>query len=179
MPSPDIFLFSKVKKGDLQAFENLFRKYYNGLCMYANTLLKDNDTSEEIVQELFCRLWENRDSITINSSVKSYLYKAVYNNCLQYHKNQSIVINIEDNLDEKKLTDFDASEIIKANELNQIINKTMDSLPDKAKKIFKMSRFEGLKYKEIAEKMSISVKTVESLMGKALKIFRHNLKEYH
>lgn len=164
---------------DLDTFETLFRKYYQMLCAYAYSFVNDTDNAEEIVQELFYKLWEKRSEITINSSVKSYLYTAVHNRCLKYieHKNvesryRNYYLMHESEIDSEQHVSADV------HDLQGIIDNTLDALPARCSRIFRMSRFEGLKYQEIAQLLSISIKTVEANMGKALKMLRKNLKEY-
>ena len=179
MSNIDFKYIKRIKKGDLAAYEELFTKYYQLLCSYATKYVKDINISEEIVQELFYTIWKNKNDLKINTSVKSYLFKAVQNNCLLFINRKSV---------ENKYNDFakhnlkhsinDTLHTINYNEVNEIINSTLNSLPDNCREIFKLSRYEGLKYKDIAKKLSISVKTVEANIGKALKSFRYSLKDY-
>jgi RNA polymerase sigma-70 factor (ECF subfamily) len=179
MKKTDRKIFNEIKKGNLITFEKLFRKYYAGLCNYANKYLKDLDRAEEVVQELFYKLWEKRNNLDINVSLKSYLYRAVYNGCLQYLNHRAIEIKYEKYYKrQNKEYDRDASEAINMQELNEIINKTLNSLPERCRNIFQLNRYDGLKYREIAEKLDLSIKTVEANMGKALKLLRKNLKNY-
>lgn len=164
---------------DLQSFESLFRQYYAMLCSYAFRFVDDADLAEEIVQDLFCKLWEKRMELQINTSVKSYLYSAVHNRCLKYieHRNvqnkyRSYYLQHQSEIDSEP---YESSGLL---ELQAIIDQTLDSLPERCSRIFRLNRFEGLKYHEIAEKLAVSVKTVEANMGKALKILRKNLKGY-
>lgn len=168
---------SALKNGDIKQFEKVFKTYYPLLCQYAVRFLKSDDEAEEIVQELFYSLWEKRNKLNIHTSLKAYLYKATYLNCLDrirqekrhYAHQNSIEINADEGYEDHAL---------EAREVNLIIMETLEKLPERGKRIFQMSRFEGMKYQEIAEKLSISIKTVEANMGKALKFFRHNLKDY-
>lgn len=160
-------------------FESLFRKHYSNLCSYANKYLEDLDASEEVVQEMFYKLWDKRESLNIETSIQSYLFRAVRNASLNVIKH----INIrEDYKDYRKLEieeeeqNFDDGVVV--SELEEKIRKSIDLLPVERRKVFIMSRFDGLKYKEIAEKQNISIKTVENQMGKALKFLREELSEY-
>jgi len=172
-------IFEKIRKDDIRSFELLFRKYYAMLCNYAYKIHKDMDTAEEVVQDLFFNIWEKRHAINIESSVKSYLYKSTYNRSMLLLRQKSIQIRYEKYLkDHVNLTQPDASEEIDVEELARVIDRTLEELPERRRKIFSLSRFEGLKYNEIAEKLSLSVKTIESNMGKALKLFRKNIKAY-
>ena len=163
----------------MQAYELLFRKYYKNLCQWAYHYLHDLDSSEEVVQDLFYILWRNKETLEFHVSVKSYLYKAVSNNCkmLIRKKNRRSAIEA-DVAAESTRSVSQPAEILEVKEIREVVNKTLEELPEKPALIFRMSRYEGLKYREIAEELSISVKTVEANMGKALKIFRKNLQEY-
>ena len=179
MKITDQKIIDEIKRGNLKTFELLFKKLYAGLCNYANKYINDLDVSEEIVQELFYKLWEKRNTLNINVSLKSYLYRSVYNGCLQYLNHKTVELKYE-NYSKNQNNDYvrDASDHVKLQELYEIINKTLDALPERCSKIFKLNRFEGLRYWEIAEKLSLSIKTIEANMGRALKLFRKNLKEY-
>jgi RNA polymerase sigma-70 factor (ECF subfamily) len=179
MKSQNWKIFKEIREGNLITFENVFRKYYAALCIYANKYTKDLDAAEEVVQELFYKLWEKRDILNISVSLKSYLYRSVYNGCLQYLNHRAIEIKYEDYYrKQNKEYNNDASEALRMQELNEIINNTLNSLPERCRKIFLLNRYEGLKYGEIADKLSLSIKTIEANMGKALKLLRRNLKNY-
>lgn len=164
---------------DLQSFEILFRQYYQMLCAYAIRFVNDADTAEEVVQDLFYKLWEKRAELQINTSVKSYLFSAVHNRCLKFIEHRNVELKYRNYylLHESEIDSepHDAHNVL---ELQGIIESTLNSLPERCGRIFRLNRFEGLKYHEIAKKLSISVKTVEANMGKALKLLRKNLKNY-
>jgi RNA polymerase sigma-70 factor (ECF subfamily) len=168
-----------IRQGDLQAFERLFRKYYESLCQWAHHYLKDRDSAEEVVQDLFYRIWRDHGALKIHTSVKSYLYMAVSNNCrmILNQKNRRSVIESELARDEQN-PPAQPAELLETSEIRQVVEQTLEELPERPATIFRMSRYEGMKYREIAEKLSISVKTVESNMGKALELFRKKLQEY-
>ena len=174
----DTEIIRRIRQGDTGQFESLFRSSYVSLVRYAKTLVKDHDTSEEIVQDLFFRLWQDRQKIKIESSLNGYLFRAVHNRCLHWIEHNRIV---EKHAAEMTLTEEGKSEnpddILRYKELQAKIVKILERLPERCGQIFCMSRFEGLKYSEIAERMSVSVKTVEANMGRALKEFRKALKE--
>ncbi len=175
----DTVSIKQISLGNLQAFERLFRQYYQVLCGYALKFLGDPDTAEEIVQDLFYTLWEKRMELQINTSVKSYLFSAVHNRCLKFIEHRSVEKKYRNYyLQHSSEIDSETGDGVHLDELQQIINRTLDSLPERCRRIFRLNRFEGLKYYEIAEKLSISVKTVESNMGRALRHLRKNLKEF-
>ncbi|MFC2115636.1 RNA polymerase sigma-70 factor [Bacteroidota bacterium] len=167
----------KIQQGDIHAYEMLFRKYYETLCQWAHRYLHDKDSAEEVVQDLFYHLWRDRAELNIKVSLKSYLYKAVSNNCLMILKKQSRRSAIEADIATQSESS-QAHDTLETSEIREVVSKTLDELPERPATIFRMSRYDGLKYREIAEKLSISVKTVEANMGKALEMFRKNLKEY-
>lgn len=180
MTREDRKIVKEIKKGNLKTFEMLFKKLYTSLCNYANKYVHNLDVSEEIVQELFYKLWAKREKLDINVSLKSYLYRAVYNGCLQYHNHRTIELRYEDyRKNHHNVNETDASEAMRTQELYEVINNTLNSLPERCRKIFHLNRYEGLKYWEIAEKLSLSVKTIEANISKALKLLRKNLKQYN
>jgi RNA polymerase sigma-70 factor, ECF subfamily len=160
-------------------FEIIFKAHYSSLCSYANQYLKDLDASEEVVQEVMLRIWMNRESLRIETSLRSYLFRSVRNGCLNMLKHEEIK-NEHRILTEKKQGDTTPSgeEFLIASELQQRIRKSIEDLPFERRKIFIMSRYEGLTYHQIAERLRISIKTVENQMGKALKTLKEELSEY-
>ena len=165
-----------IRNGDIGQFESLFRSTYSSLVNYARSILKDKDTAEEIVQDLFYVLWRDREKIKILSSLNGYLFRAVYNKSMHYIEHQKVVDKYAGKAVKGMGIDpIDPVEVLKYKELNEKIANIIGKLPERCGKIFCMSRFEGLKYSEIAEELSISVKTVEANMGKALKVFRNEL----
>ncbi len=172
-------IIDQVSKGDLKSFEMLFRNHYEMLCTYAVKFVHDPDTAEEIVQELFYTLWEKRSYLKIKTSLKSYLYASVHNRCLKHIRHQTVESNYRDYYyTHQSEIETTPEDITQSEELQKIVNNTLDNLPERCGKIFRLNRFEGLKYHEIAERLSISVKTVEANMGKALRLLRRNLKDY-
>lgn len=168
---------NKFKEGDIKSFESIFNAYYKALVGYANTMLNDIDEAEDRVQQVYIMLWEKRTVIEIHTSLRAFLYKAVHNACLNKIKQQKVrseyakVIQLNNNSDYQY-------EKLEEKELQKKIEYAIDLLPEQCSKIFKMSRFEQLKYQEIADQLGLSIKTIENQMGKALKILREQLKEY-
>ena len=168
-----------LKKGDITAFEMLFRTYYQPLCNYAYTFVQDRDEAEEIVQSAFLSVWEKRESLEIRTAVKPYLYAMVRNACLNVIKHEKIKqLHVEGELAMAERSIESVSRTVMASELEGRISNAMEKLPGQCRLIFKLSRFEELKYAEIAAQLNISVKTVENQMGKALKIMREELRDY-
>jgi len=169
-------IIRRIRNGDKGEFESLFRSSYVSLVRYAKTLIKDHDTAEEIVQDLFFRLWQDKGKLKIESSLNGYLFRAVHNKCLHHIEHNKVVErHAEEMMGRQTENQESPSDILNYKELQEKIATILERLPAKCGKIFTMSRFEGLKYTEIAEKLSVSVKTVEANMGRALKEFRKEL----
>ena len=131
------------------------------------------------MQDVFYSIWKNRKDFRLTSGWQSYLYRSVYNNSMNYLRKTRKEYLLEEEVKENKAASSgDPYEEMSYTELNETINATLEKLPERTRQIFRLSRFEGLTYNEIAKKLSISVKTVEANMGKALKAFRLSLEEY-
>lgn len=161
------------------AFEQLFKTHFRGLHAYAITILKDEMMGEEIVQNVFYKFWEKREQLAIETSPKAYLYKAVYHDCLNYIKHKKVksahVMHVVRQSSDRV---ENASGKVLQGELKEHIHEAMNELPEQCRTIFQMSRYEGMKYQEIADEMDLSVKTIENQMGKALKLLRIKLVEF-
>jgi RNA polymerase sigma-70 factor, ECF subfamily len=174
----DTEIIRRIRQGDVGQFESLFRSSYVSLVRYAKTLIKDQDSAEEIVQDLFFRLWKDREKLQIESSLNGYLYKAVHNRCLHNIEHTRVVTRYVNEMSAgPSETAESPTDILHYKELQAKIALILERLPERCGKIFCMNRFEGLKYTEIAEKLSVSIKTVEANMGRALKEFRKALAE--
>jgi RNA polymerase sigma-70 factor, ECF subfamily len=168
-----------IQSGNESAFEMIFRAYYQPLCRYAYSFLSDKEEAEEVVQSAFITVWEKRKSLDIQTSLKSYLYRMVRNACLNVIKHEKIKQqHVAHELAVTEATYESVSQKVYASELELKIGEAMKVLPEQCRLVFQLSRFEELKYQEIADQLQISVKTVENHMGKALKIMREQLKEY-
>lgn len=169
----------ELRNGSELVFETIFKDYYERLCNYANTYINDINESEEMVQGTFMILWEKHEIIDIHTSLKSYLYRSVHNNCINHIRHQQVRReHSEEYLHYADIEYEQAADDIIGKELEKKINSTIESLPQQCRTAFKLSRFENLTYNEIAEKMGVSVKTIENHMIKALKTLRIELKEY-
>jgi RNA polymerase sigma-70 factor, ECF subfamily len=168
-----------ITAGNESMFEQLFRKYYQLLCNYGNSILKDLDEAEEVVQSVFMDIWEKKNDLQINISLKSYLYRMVHNRCLNKLKHEKIKEQYKVyTYAQTQNNPSNAIHLTLQNELQQSIEDAIADLPEQCRLIFKLSRFEELKYSEIAEQLGISIKTVENQMSKALKILRERLADY-
>lgn len=171
--------WQQISQGDKKAYEHVFNTYYQPLCNYACSMLKDIDEAEEVVQNAFFNIWSKREALQISTSIKSYVYRAVHNDCLNKIKHGKVrAMYAEDYKSTMGGGYTDSAQVLHAKELGKQINEAIASLPEQCGIVFKLSRFENLKYSEIAEQLDISVKTVENHMGKALKLMREQLKEY-
>jgi RNA polymerase sigma-70 factor (ECF subfamily) len=160
-------------------FEVMFKTHYSALCSYAHGFLKDPDAAEEVVQEVMFRVWTGRESIVIETSLRSYLFRAVRNGCMNVLKHLNIREEYK-SFREREMGETQRSkedEMI-VSELEQKIREAIDHLPVERRKVFILSRYDGLTYGQIAEKLGLSVKTVENQMGKALKSLREELSDY-
>ncbi len=171
-------LLQLLKNGDKKSFEFTFRYYYEPLLGYALSILKVEAEAEEVVQELFLKIWRDRKKIIIKHSLAAYLYKSVYNQCLNRLQKEKLLQEYQKFALEQPATEVNADEMLKYEELNRKFFELMDALPERRQLIFKLNRFQGLKYREIADRLSISIKTVEANMSKALQYFRRNLQDY-
>jgi RNA polymerase sigma-70 factor, ECF subfamily len=172
-------LITTLQAGDITAFEMIFKNFYQPLCNYAYSFVQDRDEAEEIVQTTFLSVWEKRDNLSIHTGVKPYLYAMVRNaslNVLKHEKIKQQHAAVELAVAERSTESV--TRTVMASELEERIFKALNKLPEQCRLVFKLSRFEELRYAEIAEQLNISVKTVENQMGKALKIMREQLKDY-
>jgi RNA polymerase sigma-70 factor, ECF subfamily len=171
--------FDALASGDITAFEMYFKSFYQPLCSYAYSFLHDRDEAEEIVQSTFLSVWERRETLKVHTSGKSYMYAMVRNACLNVIKHEKIKQKyVGEEIALAQPGYESVAQIVASTELETRIQAAIEKLPEQCRLVFKLSRFEELKYNEIAEQLDISVKTVENHMGKALKIMREQLKDY-
>jgi RNA polymerase sigma-70 factor (ECF subfamily) len=164
---------------DEAAFEQMFKTHFKRLHAYAFTILRDEIQAEEMVQQVFFKLWERNENLSLTGSVSSYLYRAVHNESLNYIKHQKVRSNHQLSVaySMKNEVEHPAKKIM-ASELEKKIHSALNELPEQCRTIFQMSRFDELKYREIADKLGISIKTVESQMSKALRLLRVKLVDF-
>jgi len=176
--SDEKVLFENIKKGHLQSFETVFHQYYGMLCSFAENYTKNPDSAEEIVQDIFVRFWEKREQLNIEFSLKNYLLRSVKNQCLNYIKHEKIQQKHILSTNAKHESNDSFEDNFLGIELAEKIEESISSLPEKRREIFRLSREDGLKYHEIANKMNISVKTVETQMSLAIKYLRTKLIDF-
>lgn len=161
-----------------KSFRKLFELYYPALCVYAKRFIEGKATREDIVQDVFLSIWENRKHISIEVSTKNYLLTCVRNHCLNYlrqHTTESIEQLIQNNIPIYAVSNDDFYTLT---ELRELLAKSISKLPDDYRRVFELNRFEGKSYGEIAESMDISVRTVERYKNKAIEILKKELKDY-
>ncbi len=168
--SNDEELFKLIKENNSKAFKQLFEKYYSRLCHFSHRYVKSTDLSKEVVSEVFVNIWLNRDKLNINTSLKSYLYKATRNRSINYViKEQKYWENLDINDFENNLTTNNSpNDILDLKELEKIVESIVKKLPPRRQLVFRLNRIDGLTNKEIAELLSISTNTVQNHMIKAM-----------
>ena len=168
-----------LSKRDEAAFEQVFKTHYKNLHAYAFTMLKDEDEAEEMVQQVFFKLWERSEHLSFSGSIAAYLYRAVHNESLNFIKHQKVKAGHQLHVaySMKNKSEQAQPKMIRK-ELENKFREALNELPEQCRTVFQLSRFEDMKYKEIADKLDISVKTVENHMGKALKLLRTKLVDF-
>jgi len=177
MNNIDKYLLYKLKKSDIRAFDSLFKTNFSGLHRFATDILKSSVAAEEVVQDVFLKLWMKRTSIIIKSSLKAYLYRMVYNTSLNYLRdNQNAVHNqiaFDDIQSRVDLLNIQSEENIFENllsaEIEQELKTTIDELPPGCKEVFILCRMDGMSYKEVATHLNLSVSTVKTQISRAIK----------
>lgn len=172
----DLLLFDRVKADDLSSYEVIFKKYYKELYRFAFSYVRDGVIGEEIAQEVFLYMWDKRHKIDIQTTLKTYLYSAVKNKCLNYIRLELPKQRAMSDVSEVMLSVSEEKKDEGENEqLKKHITSAVDSLPKKCRQIFMLSRNAGMTYEEIADEMGLSKKTIENQMGIALRKLRESL----
>lgn len=172
------------KNHKIDSFNILFKLYYEKLLFVAVNYVNNKEVAEELVQDVFVRIWQKKEDITLNTNINSYLFISIKNACLDYLKSKKYKLSKNTSLlQEEALINFnafsdDAASSMIEKELEKQIFIAIEALPAKCRKVFIKSRIDGLKYKEISEELEISTKTVENHISKALKHFRIQLREF-
>lgn len=173
----DEVLFQRIQAGDVKAFDVLFMRYYPLLCAYAKRFV-DFDDGQEIVQDVMVWFWENSSMQVIESSPKSYLFKAVKNRCLTLINRNELKERIVETLSVNPQMQYEDPDFYVVEELAQNIEAALSRLPDSYREAFEMNRFQNMTYNEIATKLNVSSKTVDYRIQQALKLLRVELKDY-
>ena len=171
-------LIQNMMAGDRESFNSVFRRFYTPMVRFCIRFVGDVDVASEIVQDLFVRIWTGREKLNITSSFESYMLRSVRNASISYINK----VRLHDEAHQQLLADdidsTDPSEELQSKNLELSYQRVLAAMPEKRREVFLASRFEGLKYTEIADKLGISTKTVETHMSAAIKQLREGLKEY-
>ena len=178
-------ILRQLKLGDKQAYERLFQQHYRNLVLYAKKFVLETEIARDLVQDVFFYVWEKREKLSVDKSMSSYLFRAVHNACINHLKRESTKSNYLKNfllnLNEGAIASHksqDVHELFVHKDLSERIDAVIDDLPEQCRNIFRLSRYRGLKNKEIAEIYSISPRTVETQIYRALKVLKENLRPY-
>lgn len=178
-------ILKELNSGNREVFDMIFKKYYTLLCFEARGYIKSENLIEEIVCDVFIRVWINRGALNIKVSLRDYLVKSVQNNCIDYYrqlKGQESVLISPENKEKTILTLVDLGEnpleYMLTKELEERINTLIELLPPQYQKAFKLSRFYDKTYEEIASEMHISINSVKTNIKNALAFLRHELKGF-
>ena len=167
-------IVQEIREGNEKSFRQVFHAYYEGLCQYAFTLIKDMDDAEDVVQSMFLKIWEKRQTLIITRTIKAYLYKAVYHQCLNHFDHRSVRVKFQERKAVEHVPEVQHPEVF-PNELEERIVAAINSLPKQCRTIFMMSRYQEMKYVEIAKELDISVNTIENQISKALRMLRERI----
>lgn len=172
-------LLVELRTGKESAFSSIFSFYYRDLVLFAGNFIKDMAVCEDIVQNIFLKLWDNRRDFEIGISLKSYLLKSVQNSCMDEIRHRKVVEeHFAYSYRSGVLDSYDTENYILYSDLNEKLQQALSLLPEKERKTFELSRFEKLKYHEIAVKLGVSERTVEVRVSKAIRMLRILLRDY-
>ena len=175
--SDNDFLLSAVQRGDQKAFDTLFRRYYPMLCAYGHRFVELED-AEEIVEDSLLWIWENRETLVIESSLNSYLFKMVYRRALNKLAHIDATQRADTRFYEEMQEMLQDTDYYQIEELAKRIEDAVAALPESYREAFVMHRFRDMCYKEIAETLGVSPKTIDYRIQQALKQLRVDLKDY-
>ena len=167
-----------ISKGDKVAFKELFEYYYAPLCVYARHYVDDIDTCEDLVQDVFCSIWNNRKNLDPTFSIKNYLHTSVRNSCLNYIRSKSFQTRSNDDVYNSPNYSENMEDLLFLHELEELLAKALSKLPTEYRIAFEMSRLENRPVEEIAKQLNISTRTVERYRNKAVEILKNDLKDY-
>ena len=180
MPNKDQKLLSRLKKSDKNSLRDLFKKYHQSLFNFVLYRVKDEVIADDIVQDTFLRVWKHRNSIKPNQSFFSYIAKISNNLCMDYFRHENVKLRHQEHIPQLTQSGADNPAIqyeskILEDKIHSIVN---NSLPEKCREIFILSRVNGLANQDIAELLEVSRRTVENQLYRALKVLRSKLKDY-
>ena len=171
------FILNELQKGNERAFNFIFKEYYKSLSQFSYSFIKDQDKAESLVQEVFIKLWEKRESLGHIDNLLSYMMVMVRNLSLDYLRKEKVNLKVYLKIKPEESVNTTEDQLSK-NEFEEKLLKSVLKLPERCRIAFELSRFESLTNKEIAEQMKISVKGVEALIGRSLKILRDELEDF-
>jgi RNA polymerase sigma-70 factor (family 1) len=178
-------ILTGITSGNRAVFDLVFRRYYSGLCTFANDFIHSYDIAEEITQDMFVYLWENHNKIQIKNSLKAYLYRSIHNRCLNYLRDndfshKKVIIDTIKGRADLIFTEIPESvfDLAFSDNIEQELERTIENLPAQCKAIFCLNRFENLSYQEIAERLDISTSTVRTQISRALSKIRDKMGKF-
>jgi RNA polymerase sigma-70 factor, ECF subfamily len=179
-------LVQLLKEEDEKAFELIFNRYFDGLCLFSESITKNHEIAEDIVEDIFVRVWANCKINPVEISIKSYLYQSAYNNSIKYisriRKNTLRIDTLDYTVSGPGMVELQSPDYPIANlitkELEEKASEIIQSLPDQCRKVYLLNRDENLKYHEIAERLQITVGTVKTQMSRAFAKLREELKDF-
>lgn len=172
----ETLLIEGLKRGDEAAYKHLYKLYYSQLFTYLNTISGSMEVSKDLSQQVFIKIWKKRDSLTINYTLKSYIFKIGYNLFIDLQKKRKKDLQLLEQLKHEAIHEIiDTSDDHIEKKISFILSE-VNKLPHQCKKVFLLAKKDGLKYREISEELNISIKTVERHMSKAMKRLRKSLK---
>jgi len=178
MSHPDIYILDLLKEQPDVALKVLYDQYYNYICSVVYKMIGDSTLAEDLAQEVFVEVWKRRGSLDVNLSLRGYLRRIAVNKTLNHIRSKKMNFEEEDAILQVPSTENSTQKILEAEDLQKAINDSIDSLPNKCRVVFGLSRFEELSYKEISSELGISIKTVENQISKALKLVRKAVLDY-
>lgn len=173
----DLQLFRDLQDGDRDAFNTIFRKYYPLLCSYGSHLVTQED-AEEIVQDIFMWIWENKEHFSVDYSLKHYLLRMMHHRCLNRMIQNEAKLRADTIYYQRTLATLQDIDILQVYELSRRIDQAIKELPQPFREAFVMHRFQQLSHKEIAERLNVSPQTVNYRIGQAVRLLRIHLKDY-
>lgn len=179
-------LLTRIKHNDKKAFEYIFREYFPVLHEYANFYIGNSQLAEDIVQDIFLKIWDSRDRLAIHTSLRGYLFRSIHNNCIQYLRHKAVEQNhhvihqakLEEAVLMSRLFFETGLTRLFESDIESLVDKAIDDLPGKTREIYVLSRHKYLKNSAIAKKFNVTEKSIEYHITRALESLRKYLKDY-
>lgn len=171
-------LLAELRAGSEAAFDAIFRGYYARLVHFAEAMLGERAPAEELAQDVMLELWRRRATLTVDTSLQGYLFRAARNRTLNYIRHEKVVKRGAAYATPEMTTPAVGDRELQQDRIDSALRAAIATLPPRCREVFELSRSQGLKYSEIASALNISIKTVEAQMGKALKIIREKMSPY-